>query len=94
VAVIIQTAISRKREYKADEIGGRFTGKYKELASALGKLGRAPVRMNLDKKPATAHLMIMYPLSGKRFASLFSTHPPIDKRIERLHKLADQTYYQ
>jgi len=94
VAVIIQTAISRKREYKADEIGGRFTGKYKELASALGKLGRAPVRMNLDKKPATAHLMIMNPLSGKGFASLFSTHPPIDKRIERLHKLADQTYYQ
>ena len=94
VALIIQTAISRKREYKADETGGRFTSKYKELASALGKLNRAPIQMNLDKKPATAHLMIMNPLSGKGFASFFSTQPPVEKRIERLHKLANQTYYQ
>ena len=94
VALIIQTAISRKREYKADETGGRFTRRYTELASALGKLNRAPVRMNLDKKPATAHLMIMNPLSGKGIASLFSTHPPVEKRIERLNKLAEQTYYQ
>jgi len=94
VALIIQTAISRKREYKADETGGRFTSKYKELASALEKVNRAPIRMNLDKKPATAHLMIMNPLSGKGFASFFSTHPPVEKRIERLHKLAEQTYSQ
>lgn len=94
VAMVIQMAISRRREYKADETGGRFTGKYNELASALEKLGKAPVRMNLDKSPATAHLMIMNPLSGKGFASLFSTHPPMEKRIERLRKLANQTYYQ
>ena len=93
VAMVIQMAISRKREYKADETGGGFTGKYNELASALEKLGRAPVRMNLDKSPATAHLMIMNPLSGKGFASLFSTHPPMEKRIERLHKLANQNFY-
>lgn len=94
VALIIQTAISRKREYKADETGGRFTRRYTELASALGKLNRAPVRMNLDKKPATAHLMIMNPLSGKGIASLFSTHPPVEKRIERLNKLSNQSYSQ
>jgi len=93
-AMIIQSAISRKREYKADEVGGRFTGKYKELASALDKLNRAPVKLNLDKKPATAHMMIVNPLSGKGLVSLFSTHPPAEKRIERLHQMADQKYYQ
>ncbi len=93
-AMVIRSAISRKREYKADEVGARFTGKYKELASALSKLNSAPVRMNLDKKPATAHMMIVNPLSGKGLASMFSTHPPAEKRIERLHELAEQHYYQ
>ncbi|HWR82466.1 MAG TPA: zinc metalloprotease HtpX [Candidatus Deferrimicrobium sp.] len=93
VAMIIQFAISRQREYKADAEGGRITGKYRHLASALSKLHKSPVRMNLDERPATAHLMIANPLSGRGFASLFSTHPPVEKRVEKLHKLAELSIY-
>jgi heat shock protein HtpX len=87
-AMLIQMAISRTREYKADARGGEITGQYLSLASALKKLHRAPVRLNLDRRPATAHLFIANPLSGKSFTSLFSTHPPVEKRIERLQQLA------
>lgn len=93
-AMIIQMAISRQREYKADAESGRLTGKYRELASALDKLHKAPIRMNLDQRPATAHLMIAKPLSGKGIASLFSTHPPVEKRIERLNRMAQDSMYQ
>ncbi|MFH1372283.1 MAG: zinc metalloprotease HtpX [bacterium] len=93
VAIVIQTAISRQREYKADAEGGRLTGKYHQLASALTKLHRSPVRLNLDRKPATAHLMIANPLSGRGLSSLFSTHPPVEKRIKNLHRLAQQSIY-
>ncbi|UCE24676.1 MAG: zinc metalloprotease HtpX [Candidatus Zixiibacteriota bacterium] len=93
-AGIIQMAISRQREYQADAEAGRMTGKYRELASALEKLHKAPVRLNLDRRPATAHLMIAKPLSGRGIASLFSTHPPVEKRVERLHKLAQESTYQ
>ena len=87
-AMLIQMAISRSREYKADAEGGRITGQYLSLASALKKLHQAPVRLNLDKRPATAPLFIANPLSGKGLSSLFSTHPPVEQRIERLQKLA------
>jgi len=93
LAAIIQMAISRQREYKADAEGGRLTGKYLGLASALEKLHNAPVRFNLDQRPATAHLMIANPLSGRGIAALFSTHPPYQDRVERLTKLAQQTPY-
>jgi len=93
VAIIIQTAISRQREYRADAKGGQLTGKYLALASALEKLHKSPIRLNLDRRPATAHLMIANPLSGRGFSSLFSTHPPVKKRIENLHKLAEQSIY-
>ncbi len=93
-AMIIQTAISRQREYKADAESGRLTGKYHGLASALEKLHKAPVRLNLDKSPATAHLMIANPLSGRGLTSLFSTHPPVEKRIERLNELAQDSIYR
>jgi heat shock protein HtpX len=93
VAMIIQMAISRQREYKADAEGGRLTGKYLSLASALDKLHRSPVRMNLDDHPATAHMMIANPLSGRGFTSLFSTHPPVAERIERLRQLAQLAPY-
>ncbi|UCD63086.1 MAG: zinc metalloprotease HtpX [Candidatus Zixiibacteriota bacterium] len=93
-AMVIQMAISRQREYKADEQSGRLTGKYLPLASALEKLHKAPVRFNLDQRPATAHLMIANPLSGRGLSSLFSTHPPVSKRIERLHRLSQDTAYQ
>lgn len=93
-AMIIQMAISRQREYKADAAGCRITHRYHDLASALEKLHKAPLRLNLDNRPATAHLMIVNPLSGKSFSSIFSTHPPVEKRIERLHKLAQESIYQ
>jgi heat shock protein HtpX len=87
-AFLIQMAISRNREYRADAEGGRITGQYLSLASALDKLHKNPVRLNLDKHPATAHLFIANPLSGKGLASLFSTHPPVEERIKRLQKAA------
>jgi heat shock protein HtpX len=94
VAVVLQTAISRQREYKADYRGGKITRKPQSLASALEKLHRSPVRMNMDQRPATANLMIINPLSGRGLTSLFSTHPPVEKRIERLNKLAEELPYQ
>jgi heat shock protein HtpX len=93
VAMIIQMAISRQREYRADAEGGRVTGKYLSLASALDKLHRSPVRLNLDQRPATANLMIVNPLSGRGMSSWFSTHPPVEERIARLRKLAQQGPY-
>ena len=93
VAVLLQTAISRQREYKADAEGGRITGKYTSLATALEKLHRSPVQLNLDRRPGTANLMIVNPLSGKGITSLFSTHPPVEKRIARLKELAQIAPY-
>jgi heat shock protein HtpX len=87
-ALLIQMAISRNREYKADAEGGRITNQYFGLASALEKLHTAPQRMNLDESPATAHLFIANPLSGRGFTSLFSTHPPVEERVARLRRLA------
>ena len=92
-AMVIQMAISRQREYKADARSGQLTGKYLGLASALEKLHKAPIRLNLDRQPATAHLMIANPLSGKGLAAIFSTHPPVEKRIEKLHQLQQQSVY-
>ncbi|MDF1544762.1 MAG: zinc metalloprotease HtpX [bacterium] len=92
-AMIIQMAISRQREYKADATAGKITGKYLALSSALQKLHKAPVRLNLDERPATAHLMIANPLSGKGLASIFSTHPPVEKRIARLQQLYEGSIY-
>nr|MBN2277757.1 zinc metalloprotease HtpX [candidate division Zixibacteria bacterium] len=86
-AMLIQMAISRNREYRADAEGSRITGQPLALASALEKLHKAPIRLNLDKQPATAHLFIANPLSGKGLASLFSTHPPVEERIKRLQQL-------
>ncbi len=86
-ALLIQMAISRTREYKADAEGSRITGQHLALASALEKLHKAPIRLNLDQRPATAHLFIANPLSGKGFTSIFSTHPPVEERIKRLRNL-------
>jgi heat shock protein HtpX len=87
-ALLIQMAVSRSREYKADAEGGRITGQYLSLASALDKLHKVPYRMNLDQHPETAHLFIANPLSGKGISSIFSTHPPVEERIKRLQTLA------
>ncbi len=90
-ALLIQTAISRNREYKADRVGSEITGRPLALASALEKLHRAPVQLRLDRRPSTAHLFIANPLSGKGVTKLFSTHPPIEDRIERLQAMVGKS---
>ena len=86
-ATLVQMAISRSREYLADESGARMSGKPKALAGALAKLSREAQRKPLDANPSTAHLFIVNPLAGNMVMNLFSTHPPIEKRIERLMKM-------
>ncbi len=83
-AVLIQLAVSRSREYQADETGAHFTGNPYALASALAKLDAYSRRVPMAATPSTAHLFIIQPLLGMNFGGLFSTHPPVAKRIERL----------
>jgi heat shock protein HtpX len=83
-ASLIQLAVSRSREYQADATGAHFTGNPYALASALSKLDAYSRRLPLQATPSTAHLFIIQPFLGMNFGSLFSTHPPIAKRIERL----------
>jgi heat shock protein HtpX len=83
-AMLIQMAVSRSREYAADETGAHITGNPYALASALTKLDAYSRRVPMQATPSTAHLFIIQPLLGMNFGSLFSTHPPIAKRIERL----------
>src|SRR5690349_17910550 len=84
-ATLIQLMISRSREYQADATGAELTGNPYALASALRKLDETSKRIRLSATPSTAHLFIVAPfLGGMNFANLFSTHPPIAKRIERL----------
>lgn len=83
-ATLIQLAVSRSREYGADESGARLVGHPEGLANALRKLQQAAERIPMRAEPATAHLFIVSPLSGRSLAGLFATHPPLEKRIERL----------
>jgi len=87
-AGIIQMAISRTREFSADETGARMCGDPMALASALRKLGVASQRLPMDASPQTAHMFIVNPLSGGGIAKLFSTHPPLEERIARLEAMA------
>ena len=87
VAMIIQMAISRSREYGADESGARFAGNTGGLANALLKLESSARRIPMQVNPAASHLFIVNPLSGQSLARLFSTHPPISDRVERLKKM-------
>jgi len=89
-ATLIQLAISRSREYSADETGARMAGHAAGLASALQKLQYANKRIPMGANPATAHLFIVKPFSGQTLMEIFSTHPPLEKRIERLHQLFGQ----
>jgi heat shock protein HtpX len=84
-ALLIQMAISRSREYEADHTGANFTGNPHALARALEKLDAWSKRRPLIASPSTAHLFIVQPMLGAEgLGNLFSTHPPIAKRIERL----------
>lgn len=86
-ATLIQLAISRSREYLADETGARLAHNPQGLARALEKLEVASERIPMDASPSTAHLFIVNPLSGRTLANLFSTHPPIEERIRRLRSM-------
>jgi heat shock protein HtpX len=84
-ALIIQLWISRTREYEADHTGAEITGNPQGLARALDKIDKWAKRIPMQASPSMAHLFIYQPLTaGEMFSSLFSTHPPIRKRIERL----------
>jgi heat shock protein HtpX len=86
-AMIVQMAISRSREYGADATGARIAGSPDGLANALLKLESAAHRIPMNVNPATSHLFIVNPLSGASLARLFSTHPPIQDRVERLRNM-------
>ena len=86
-AMLIQMAISRSREYLADE-GGAHLSNPLSLAKALGKLEVAAQRIPMNANPSTAHMFIVNPLRGGGVLSLFSTHPPIEERIAKLEEMA------
>lgn len=86
-ATLIQLAISRNREYLADQTGARLSHNPESLARALEKLESASRQVPMDASPSTAHMFIVNPLSGKTLAGLFSTHPPTEERIRRLRAM-------
>ncbi len=90
-ALLIQMAISRSREYGADEGGAQFAGNPYGLANALKKLETMSARIPLKASPATAHMFIVKPFTGGGIFSLFATHPPIEKRIARLMEMRGAT---
>jgi heat shock protein HtpX len=96
-AMLIQMAVSRSREYGADEGGAKVTGDPLALASALRKLHMGaqniPLEVNNATANATAHMFIVNPLTGHGLASLFSTHPPMEERIARLEAMAGKMNY-
>lgn len=96
-AMLIQMAVSRSREYGADEGGAKITGDPVALASALKKLHMGaqniPLEANNATANATAHMFIVNPLTGHGLASLFSTHPPMEERIARLEAMAGKMGY-
>jgi len=83
-AMLIQMWISRTREFQADASGAEAAGNPHGLASALQKLDNYSKRIPMEASPSTAHMFIIHPFSGRSLMSLFSTHPPTQKRIERL----------
>jgi len=87
-AMLIQLAISRTREYLADEGGAKLCGNPRFLARALAKLDAFAKRLPLEVNPATSHMFIVNPLRTKDILTLFSTHPPIEERIRRLEMMA------
>jgi heat shock protein HtpX len=92
-AMLIQMAVSRSREYSADEASAKYTGSPDALISALGKLERGVERVPMqDATPATAHLFILNPFRGGGLARLFSTHPSTEDRIARLEAMKGDAF--
>jgi heat shock protein HtpX len=93
IAVIIQMAISRAREFEADATGARLCHDPLSLASALEKLERATsIRPMVEANPATSHLFIVNPFSGTNLMKMFSSHPPVEERVRRLRQMAGVAY--
>lgn len=88
-AMLIQMAISRSREYIADETGGMISKDPIALANALRKLTQSNEKLNNQVSPQTAHMFIVSPFSSKSVSNLFSTHPPVQERIKRLEHMAN-----
>ena len=86
-AMIIQMAISRAREYKADASGAAISGNPEYLASALLKLQSGADRVHADINPSAAHMFIVNPLSGDFLKSIFSTHPSTESRVQKLREI-------
>jgi heat shock protein HtpX len=86
-AMLIQLAISRSREYLADETGAHLSHNPESLARALEKLSMGVQRAPMNASPATAHMFIVNPLAGRSLMNLFSTHPPIEERVARLRAM-------
>ncbi len=86
-ALLVQMAISRSREFLADETGAQMSGNPLSLANALRRLHVGVERIPMHATPATAHMFIVNPLSGGAFMKLFSTHPPMEERIARLEAM-------
>jgi heat shock protein HtpX len=86
-AMLIQMAISRSREYIADETGARLCHNPESLARALEKLAYGTQQIPMEANPATENMFIVSPLTGGGLLSLFSTHPPIEERIARLRAM-------
>jgi len=86
-AMLVQMAVSRSREFQADATGARLAGRTWGLSKALEKLEMAKHAVPMDANPATAHMFIVNPLSGRALMRLFSTHPPIEERIARLRSM-------
>lgn len=91
-ALVVQMAISRSREYQADRSGAEIAGNPNGLANALLKLEQSSKRVPMEVSPAAAHMFIINPLSGRALASLFSTHPSVDSRVQRLYELGGVAY--
>lgn len=87
-ASLIQMAISRSREYAADESGAHFSSDPQSLASALNKLNNYSAKIPLNANPATENMFIVSPLHSGNMQALFSTHPPVEERIKRLMQMA------
>jgi len=89
-ALLIQMAISRSREYQADASAAKLSGNPRGLARALEALQRASSRVPMQADPATSHMFIVNPFTRKGLVSLFSTHPPIEERIQRLQHMPSE----
>jgi heat shock protein HtpX len=93
-AMLVQSAISRSREFEADRVGAEIHGNPLALASALEKIersARSTVNNQAEQNPATAHMFIINPLNGRRMDNLFSTHPDTANRIHKLRQMAGAT---